>query len=334
MSTQGASSPSSPSSSSCPRPWTSHHVFLSFRGIDTRDGFTNHLYNALVKAEIKTFMDDYTLSKGEDISEALLEAIESAKISVIIFSENYAASSWCLDELVKILQCKKSNKQRVMPVFYKVDPRDVRRQRGKFGEPLNELQHNKEKEPRWRAALTEASKLLGWHYQKGYESDTISEIVKAISEHLNIFRSSPPPSRKCNPSISIQNSYPNGRDRSIVIKNPLNDLESICPPGGEDKIVLYTTTLAVVRTTFEACNEVRAAIEKLGFVICERDLSWEHEGYLKELRELMKGKGREATVPQLFVKGRYVGGSKEVLKMVEEARLGQILEGLPRKRAG
>jgi hypothetical protein len=167
MSTKGGSSSSS-SSSSFLHPWTSHHVFLNFRGKDTRDGFTNHLYNALEKAEIKTFMDDYTLSKGEDISEALLEAIESAKISVIIFSENYAASSWCLDELVKILQCKKSNKQRVMPVFYKVDPGDVRHQKGKFGKPLNELQHNKEKEPRWRAALTEASKLSGWHHKNGY----------------------------------------------------------------------------------------------------------------------------------------------------------------------
>ena len=76
-----------------------------------------------------------------------------------------------------------------------------------------------------------------------------------------------------------------------MIKNPLDDLEIICPPGGKDKLVLYTTTMGGVRRTFEACNEVREAIQKLGFVICERDLSWEHEGYLKELRELMKGKG-------------------------------------------
>ncbi|KAK9910425.1 hypothetical protein M0R45_034387 [Rubus argutus] len=176
-----------------------------------------------------------------------------------------------------------------------------------------------------------------------YESITITKVVRAISDILKktkhaasleapTFRSSPPPSPKRNPSINIQNSYPNGRDRNIVIKNPLDEFESICPPGGGDKIVLYTTTIGAVRSTFEACNEVRAAIEKLGFVVCERDLAWEHEGYLKELRELMKGKHREATVaPRLFVKGKYVGGSKEVLKMVEEARLGQILEGLPRK---
>ena len=160
--------PFSPPSSSSPYPWTSHHVFLNFRGPDTRDGFTNNLYNALEKAEIKTFMDDYKLPIGDDISEALLKAIESAKISVIIFSETYAASSWCLDELVKILQCKRSKKQRVIPVFYKVEPTDVRFQKGKFGEPLNELKRNKDKEPQWRAALTEASKLSGWHHKGGY----------------------------------------------------------------------------------------------------------------------------------------------------------------------
>lgn len=98
--------------------------------------------------------------------------------------------------------------------------------------------------------------------------------------------------------------------------------------------MLYTTSLRGVRKTFEACNAVRAAVENLGVMVCERDVSMDR-GFREELNELMEGKGREAAVPpRLFVKGRYLGGSEEVLKIVEEGLLGEILEGLPKKRAG
>ena len=90
-----------------------YDVFLSFRGKDTRNNFTSHLYDALCRKKIKTFIDD-GLERGEEITGALLRTIEESKISVIIFSRNYASSPWCVDELVKILECKKAYGQ----VFY------------------------------------------------------------------------------------------------------------------------------------------------------------------------------------------------------------------------
>lgn len=97
-------------------------------------------------------------------------------------------------------------------------------------------------------------------------------------------------------------------------------------------MVIYTTTLRGVRKTFEACNAVRAAIEGFGVQICERDVSMDR-GFREELRELMKE--REAMVPpRVFVKGRYIGGAEELLKVVEEGLLGELLEGLPRKKVG
>ena len=82
-----------------------HDVFLSFRGEDTRYNFTSHLYQALCDKGFNTFIDN-DLRRGEEISTELLKAIESSMISIVVFSDNYASSGWCLDELVKILECR------------------------------------------------------------------------------------------------------------------------------------------------------------------------------------------------------------------------------------
>ena len=147
-----------------------YDVFLSFRGEDTRNGFTSNLNGILRHNGINTFMDD-KLRRGENISTELLEAIESSRISIIVFSKNYVSSTWCLDELVKILECK-NNGQVVLPIFYKVDLSDVRNQNGKFGEAFTKhedrFKDNKKKVQTWRAALKEASNISGWHYKNEY----------------------------------------------------------------------------------------------------------------------------------------------------------------------
>ncbi|XP_028066981.1 TMV resistance protein N-like [Camellia sinensis] len=142
----------SASSSSLAPPRWSYDVFLSFRGKDTRKNFTDHLYAALVQAGIHTFRDDDELPRGQVIS-----------------SENYASSRWCLDELVKIIECKKTIGQLLLPIFYNVDPSDVRHQTGCFGEAFGRHEkHNMdemEKVDGWRAALAEAANLSGWNLQ-------------------------------------------------------------------------------------------------------------------------------------------------------------------------
>ncbi|KAJ4723742.1 Disease resistance protein (TIR-NBS-LRR class) family [Melia azedarach] len=160
-----ASASSSSSPSSCLSPQSKYDVFLSFRGEDTRNNFTSHLFAALHRKKIQTF-DDEGLKRGREISPVLLNAIERSKISIIIFSKNYASSRWCLDELVKILECQKMNEQMVLPVFYHVNPSYVRKQIGSFGDAFVEHEENfkdmPEKVKEWRAALTEASNLSGW----------------------------------------------------------------------------------------------------------------------------------------------------------------------------
>ena len=51
-------------------------------------------------------------------------------IAVIVFSENYVASRWCLNELAKIMECKRRSQQIVLPIFYHVDLSELQAQTG------------------------------------------------------------------------------------------------------------------------------------------------------------------------------------------------------------
>ncbi|KAK2438418.1 disease resistance protein RPV1 [Trifolium repens] len=162
-----------------------YDVFVSFRGEDTRDNFTSHLYAELCRQNVETFIDN-RLDRGEEISPALYRAIEESKIYVIILSEHYASSSWCLDELTEILKCKERYGREVIPVFYKVDPSNVRHQRHSYADDL--VKHHQrfgDKVDAWKASLTQVAGISGWDSQKtSPESTLVTEIVKDIWKKL------------------------------------------------------------------------------------------------------------------------------------------------------
>ncbi|KAL6130592.1 hypothetical protein ACLB2K_068971 [Fragaria x ananassa] len=167
-----------------------YHVFLSFRGEDTRKTFTDHLYTAFKDQGFRTFRDDEELEKGEDINPGFEKAIQQSRSSVIVFSSDYASSSWCLNELLMILERKRTSDHVVLPVFYNVDPSQVRQQTGSFGEAFGRHQNtqpsNKVKE--WKDALTKVADLGGMvlrNQDDGYESKFIKTIVKEIGDKLS-----------------------------------------------------------------------------------------------------------------------------------------------------
>jgi hypothetical protein len=138
---------------------------LSLRGADTRKNFTDHLYKALIQAGIHTFRDDDEIRRGENIDFKLQMAIQQSKISIIVFSKDYASSRWCLDELVMIMERKRNDDCIVLPVFYDVDPSQVGRQTGSFAAAFveHEKSFNEEMErvKGWRIALKEVADLAG-----------------------------------------------------------------------------------------------------------------------------------------------------------------------------
>ncbi|KAI3496951.1 hypothetical protein L1887_39329 [Cichorium endivia] len=102
-------------------------------------------------------------------------------------SKNYASSSWCLDELVKIIECQKSSEHTAYPVFYDVEPSEVRKQSGTVGEAF--ARHEKEEAAgKWREALKEAADLAGWELKNttdGHEAKFIQKIVEELSLELH-----------------------------------------------------------------------------------------------------------------------------------------------------
>ncbi|PON87769.1 TIR-NBS-LRR-like protein [Trema orientale] len=183
-----ADAASSSSSSSSTK--KKYHVFISFRGEDTRKSFTSHLYNALCEKKINTYIDEESLKKGDEISPTLLEAIESSKISVVILSENYASSRWCLDELSHILRCKETNNQIVVPVFYGVDPSDVRKQQHSYASAFAahevRFKDQMDKVQQWRNSLTRVADLSGFDSSNfGSDSKLVEEILQDVMKKLD-----------------------------------------------------------------------------------------------------------------------------------------------------
>ncbi|KAM7478652.1 hypothetical protein LguiA_026865 [Lonicera macranthoides] len=179
-----------------------YQVFLSFNGEDTRKTFTDHLYTALIQAGLRTFRDDDEIERGKRLELELRKAIQHSRISIIVLSKNYAFSKWCLDEVVMILKWSRISSHTVLPVFYDVDPFDVRNQEGscreafaRYEEELTNTEIDDEKKKEgiekvkgWKAALREVANLAGMvlrHQANGHEAKFIQEIVKEVESKLN-----------------------------------------------------------------------------------------------------------------------------------------------------
>ncbi|KAF9626092.1 hypothetical protein IFM89_030760 [Coptis chinensis] len=99
-----------------------------------------------------------------------------------------------------------------------------------------------------------------------------------------------------------------------------------CPPCGEDKVVIYFTSLRGVRKTYEDCCQVRVIFKGFTIRIDERDVSM-HYGFREELKELLGESGNSGALPRIFVKGKYIGGVEEIKQLHEDGKLEKLVEG-------
>ncbi|CAN1245463.1 Disease resistance protein L6 [Linum grandiflorum] len=165
-----------------------YEVFLSFRGPDVRKSFADFLYSYFVHSKIRTFRDEEELQKGEIIAPSLVQAITESKIYIPILSKSYASSKWCLQELAKMVECCRKGKGHIIfPVFYFMDPRDVRHQAGPYEEAFE--QHSKKHDAviiqDWRITLQEVGQMKGWHVTElDGQGAVIDELFSKVELHL------------------------------------------------------------------------------------------------------------------------------------------------------
>ncbi|KAG4906706.1 hypothetical protein JHK86_055190 [Glycine max] len=245
-----------------------YDVFLSFRGEDTRMNFTSHLHEALKQKKVETYID-YQLEKGDEISPALIKAIEDSHVSIVILSENYASSKWCLEELSKILECKKKQGQIVIPVFHNIDPSHVRKQNGSYEKAF--AKHEGEaKCNKWKATLTEVANLAGWDSRNRTESELLKDIVGDVL-------------RKLTPR------YPNQLKGLVGIEDNYEKVESLLKIGSSEVITLGIWGMGGIgKTTLASAFYAKLSHE------------FEADCFLVNVRENAKRHGLEALSQKLF----------------------------------
>ncbi|CAN1333685.1 Disease resistance protein L6 [Linum perenne] len=256
-------------------PSVEYEVFLSFRGPDTRDLITNILYRFLVHSKIHTFKDDDELRKGEDIWPNLERAIDQSKIYVPIISKSYAHSKWCLKELAEIVQRQKEDKRRIiLPIFYMVDPRDIRHQTGPYQDAFQQYARSFDENTiqSWKDALSIVGSLKGWHVKSNNEVVAILDQVYAtvwshLSKDNSTFDTDEP--------VGIDNHIKALTDKLSLDSDEGVIMEGIYGIGGVGKTTIAKAVYNKISYRFDRCcflEDIREKQEKDGNVFLQKKL--------------------------------------------------------------
>ncbi|XP_055959872.1 disease resistance protein RPV1-like [Mercurialis annua] len=278
------------SSSSQPK---KYDVFISFRGADIRDGFLSHLHKALVDEGIDAFVDE-NVERGKYVSTSLWETIEQSYISLVIFSENYAFSPWCLEELVKILHCMKAMGQILILVFYRIDPTHVQELTESYGVAIakhkDELKDSLDEVENWCRVLKETSGMSGLVSQD-VKHDSI--LIEEINEHV---------------IKNLESLYPldSCRDDLVGMDSRVSEVESLlCLESIDVRVVGIWGMGGIGKTTIanEVFNKIRHQFPNQCFIerVREKLESYTPDRLQSEiLSELLETKNSNTAAPILL----------------------------------
>ena len=162
----------SPAAQGLPQHEIKYDIFINHRGPDTKLKFVTHLQEALTEKQFTPFVDK-SVEEGRHAFDEIKSAIQDTRVHLAIFSPGYAESEYCLDELVLMLECSKKNPSAVtlLPIFYDVEPQDLRRS-DLAGNPFREAfqkhkgRYSDARTSGWKDALHDAADVKGFELIK------------------------------------------------------------------------------------------------------------------------------------------------------------------------
>ncbi|CAN7124379.1 unnamed protein product [Brassica rapa subsp. narinosa] len=164
---------------------TDHQVFISFRGADVRKNFLSFLTDGLKRACVNYYVDTKE-TKGE-VLDILLQRIQESRLVLIILSENYMQSNWCIKELRTTTKDIKVSRRKVIPIFYNVQVADVK-DKWKVGEQAEGVEGEEtveEREKNVKEALMILTRHMGMRSDEyGTDCEFIEHIVKEVKKVL------------------------------------------------------------------------------------------------------------------------------------------------------
>ncbi|CAN1751415.1 Disease resistance protein L6 [Linum perenne] len=166
---------------------SNYEVFLSFRGPDVRKTFADVLYKFLYHSKVRTFLDDKELGEGEIIAPSLEKAIKESKVYIPILSSGYASSKWCLQELALMVKwCKQGDDRIILPIFYMMEPRDVRHQERSYKKAFQSHRKKYDAEiiEEWKEALKEVGEMKGWSIKQSDRWSHLLRSYKLVTDEL------------------------------------------------------------------------------------------------------------------------------------------------------
>ncbi|KAH7431138.1 hypothetical protein KP509_08G032000 [Ceratopteris richardii] len=169
-----------------------HDVFICHRGPDTKRNDVSVLRGMLQSDGIKCFVD-YGMDLGKSVESEIDAAIQSSRVFILILSPEFATSTWCLDEIARIINIPGARgpnpPRKIVAVFYDVQAEGI----------SYDLSNMKSRHPAkiesWEKALEDVCHLRGFFYdtiQAFRPCNTSSSMTVTLSP---LFRPSPQPSR-------------------------------------------------------------------------------------------------------------------------------------------
>ncbi|XP_014516829.1 TMV resistance protein N-like [Vigna radiata var. radiata] len=162
-----------------------YDVLINFTGEDINRKFVSHLNSAISTVGLTTFLHHHNAIESTHIQQPILS---HCRVAIVVFNQTYSQSAWCLNQLLQIIDWHETYGRHVLPVYYEIQPSDVRLQKGDFGKAFKataqktfsgqELEHGMS---RWSHALTKTANFFGWD-ESNHRSDAelVEKIVKSV----------------------------------------------------------------------------------------------------------------------------------------------------------